>query len=96
MAPLELVSQLAKPISLMFRMFGNIVAGFIIMGLIWSIPPMIMEMSTSMGIITTPFMIIIGAGLAFYFSIFGPFIQATVFSYLTLSNFGQFLNEEES
>lgn len=38
-APLNIISELAIPVSLAFRLFGNILAGVVVMGLIYSILP---------------------------------------------------------
>lgn len=40
-APMNIISELATPISLGFRLFGNILAGVVIMGMIYSIVPIL-------------------------------------------------------
>lgn len=37
--PLNLIGELARPISLSFRLYGNVLAGFILMTLVYSITP---------------------------------------------------------
>ncbi len=91
MFPLEIIGFLTKPLTLMIRMFGNICSGFIMMGIFWSIPAAISGLG---GVLSLAFVIPIGAGLSFYFSLFAPFIQATVFTYLVLVNLGLLINEE--
>jgi F-type H+-transporting ATPase subunit a len=39
--PLNLIGELARPISLSFRLFGNVLAGLILMTMIYTLPPMI-------------------------------------------------------
>ncbi|MCC8097911.1 MAG: F0F1 ATP synthase subunit A, partial [Eubacterium sp.] len=36
--PLNIISEIATPISLSFRLFGNILGGLIIMGLVYTLP----------------------------------------------------------
>ncbi len=95
MAPLDVIGFLAKPVSLMMRIFGNILSGVIVMGMIVGLPATIMEMSTALGLVSMPFFIVLVGTLSFYFSLFGPFIQSMVFTYLTLVNLSLLINEEE-
>lgn len=41
MAPLNIIGQIANPVSLAFRLFGNILGGMIIMNLIYSVVPVL-------------------------------------------------------
>ncbi|VEU77978.1 F0F1 ATP synthase subunit A [Mycoplasmopsis columbinasalis] len=82
--PLELLSQFTPLISLSFRIFGNILGGAMIMfiaysgfGFIWDA---LFQTTTTwyfFAPILTPF-------LHMYFDIFGAFVQALVFSVLTV------------
>lgn len=38
-APMNIISELATPVSLAFRLFGNILAGVVVMGMIYSVVP---------------------------------------------------------
>lgn len=38
-APINIISELATPVSLAFRLYGNILAGVVIMGMIYSVVP---------------------------------------------------------
>jgi len=38
-APMNIISELATPVSLGFRLFGNILAGVVVMGMIYSVVP---------------------------------------------------------
>lgn len=98
MAPIETIGFLIKPVSLGIRLMGNITAGAFIMGIIYMIPQLVLNL-VGTNIITVPVFGVIGAGIgalfASYFSIFGPFIQAIVFTYLTLANIAGLLPQEE-
>jgi len=41
MAPLNIIGQFANPFSMAFRLFGNILGGMIIMGLVYSVVPVL-------------------------------------------------------
>jgi len=70
-APFKLISDLAFPISLACRLFGNMLAGMIVMDLIYTVLG-----NFSFGI---PSM------LGLYFNLFHPFIQIYIFGTLTLT-----------
>lgn len=93
--PLEIIGFITKPVTLLVRMFGNITSGFIMMGIFWSIPQMLKSISEILGYSSLAIFVPVGGVLSFYFSIFSPFIQATVFTYLVLVNLGMIINEEE-
>ena len=93
MLPLEIIGFLTKPISMGFRLVGNITAGSVFMLLFWMVPVALQEMS-NFGILAVPIFVYLGSFLSFYFSLFGPIIQALVFTYLTMVNIGTLVNEE--
>lgn len=101
MAFLETIGYVIKPVSLGIRLMGNITAGTVIMTMIWSLPTIIMSALPASVLNTTLVGLLGVAGvplaaiLTIYFSLFGPFIQATVFTYLSLSNIASVLPEEE-
>ncbi|MBQ4070938.1 MAG: F0F1 ATP synthase subunit A [Clostridia bacterium] len=88
MTPMNIVSEIAQPISLAFRHFGNVAGGGVLTALIY----------TSLGGLTSilfgwiseafsliPFLQIgIPAVLSIYFDLFSGFVQALVFSLLTM------------
>jgi F-type H+-transporting ATPase subunit a len=74
LAPINIVEELAKPISLSLRLFGNIFAGGILVGLIAMFPPWIMWAPNA---IWKSFDLFVGA------------IQAFIFSILTVLYFSQ-------
>ena len=67
---LNIVGELARPVSLSFRLFGNILAGMILMSLLYLVP------FVRFGI---------PAALHFYFDLFAGVLQAFIFCVLSLS-----------
>ena len=84
LAPLNVIGDCALPISLSLRLFGNLLAGTIIMALFYSLLKSIWPF-TILGYIATPF-------LHFYFDIFSGLIQTYIF--FTLASF--FLSEAKA
>jgi F-type H+-transporting ATPase subunit a len=80
MAPINLVEEFAKPISLSLRLFGNIFAGGILVALIALFPPYIMWLPNA---IWKSFDLFVGA------------IQAFIFALLTILYFGQSMELDE-
>jgi F-type H+-transporting ATPase subunit a len=81
LAPINIVEELAKPISLSLRLFGNIFAGGILVALIALFPPYIMWLPNA---IWKSFDLFVGA------------IQAFIFSILTILYFSQAMELEEN
>lgn len=69
--PLNLMGELAVPISLSFRLFGNVLSGLILMTLIYNIAPLILQIG-------------IPAALHAYFDIFTGAIQTYIFCALSI------------
>lgn len=80
LAPINVVEELAKPISLSLRLFGNIFAGGILVALIAMFPPYILWLPNA---IWKSFDLFVGA------------IQAFIFSLLTILYFSQAMELEE-
>jgi F-type H+-transporting ATPase subunit a len=80
LAPINIVEELAKPISLSLRLFGNIFAGGILVALIALFPPYIMWLPNA---IWKSFDMFVGA------------IQAFIFSILTILYFSQAMELDE-
>jgi F-type H+-transporting ATPase subunit a len=80
LAPINIVEETAKPISLSLRLFGNIFAGGILVALIALFPPYILWLPNA-----------IWKG----FDLFVGFIQAFIFSLLTILYFAQSMELEE-
>lgn len=83
LAPLNVLGDLALPISLSLRLFGNLLAGTIIVGLVYSMMKSFLPLG-ALGFIVTPF-------LHGYFDIFSGLIQTYIF--FTLASF--FLSEAQ-
>ncbi len=69
--PLNLIGELARPVSLSFRLFGNSIAGMILMTLIYSLPPVIFRFG-------------IPAALHAYFDLAIGALQTYIFCILSL------------
>ncbi len=79
LAPINLVEEVAKPISLSLRLFGNIFAGGIMVSLIALFPPWIMWAPNA---------------IWKAFDLFVGLIQAFIFALLTVLYFGQAMEAE--
>jgi len=75
LAPLNVIGELARPISLSFRLFGNILAGLVIMNLLYGMAP-------------TFALILIPSALHFYFDVFAGILHTYIFSVLSLTFVG--------
>lgn len=71
MLPMNIISELSTPISLSFRLFGNILGGFIIMGMVYSLP--------------IYFKVAIPAVLHVYFDLFAGCLQTVIFVMLSMT-----------
>lgn len=73
--PLNILGELAKPISLSFRLFGNILAGMILMSILYEIGP-------------TFIIFVLPSALHAYFDTAMGILQAYIFTVLSLSFIG--------
>jgi F-type H+-transporting ATPase subunit a len=71
MLPMNIISELATPISLSFRLFGNILGGSIIMGMVYELPRIL-----NIGI---------PGVLHIYFDVFAGCIQTVIFVMLSMT-----------
>ncbi len=81
MLPINIIGELATPISLSFRLFGNIVGGLIIMNLLYGA---LGALSVKVGIDIPVFMTAIPAPLHIYFDAFAGILQSFIFTMLTM------------
>ncbi|MGL5973355.1 MAG: F0F1 ATP synthase subunit A [Oscillospiraceae bacterium] len=82
MLPLNIVSEIATPISMSFRHYGNLIAGYVITTLLYGA---LGFLTTALFNITIPILQLgIPAVLSVYFDIFTGFIQAFIFSTLSM------------
>ncbi|MCL2486849.1 MAG: F0F1 ATP synthase subunit A [Oscillospiraceae bacterium] len=72
--PLNVIGELARPISLSFRLFGNMLAGMILMSLVYSLPIYLR--------------FVIPAVLHVYFDLFTGLLQTYIFCILSLTFIG--------
>lgn len=82
MAPLNIIGELATPVSLSFRLFGNITGGLIMMSLLYGALGAVTE-----AVLHIPIPILqagIPAFLHIYFDLFAGLIQSFIFSMLTM------------
>lgn len=82
MAPLNIIGELATPVSLSFRLFGNITGGLIMMSLLYGALGYVTEMLLHIPI--PIFQVGIPAFLHMYFDLFAGLIQSFIFSMLTM------------
>lgn len=71
LTPLNVIGELANPVSLSFRLFGNIIGGTILMGLYYGLLPVFVKLG-------------VPAFLHFYFDVFAGVLQAFVFTMLSM------------
>lgn len=89
MTPLNVISEIAQPISMSFRHFGNIAGGGVLTSLIYSalslLSSLIFGWIPNEIISQIPFFQVgIPAFLSIYFDLFSGFVQALVFCMLTM------------
>jgi F-type H+-transporting ATPase subunit a len=73
--PLDLIGELSRPISLSFRLFGNILSGMILITLIYSLAPVFLRF-------------IVPIPIHAFFDLFAGMLQAYVFCILSLTFIG--------
>ena len=81
--PINLISMLAIPMSLSFRLFGNLTGGVIVLGLVYGLLPWFMVVG-------------IPAPLHFYFDLFAGCLQAFIFTILSMTFIKQNIPDPES
>lgn len=89
MTPMNIVSEIAQPISMAFRHFGNVAGGSVLTALIYSAlalaSNLIFGWIPNVIISNIPFLQVgIPAFLSIYFDLFSGFVQALVFALLTM------------
>jgi F-type H+-transporting ATPase subunit a len=72
MFPINIVGELARPISLSFRLFGNVLSGLIIMTFIYSYAPVYLR-------------VIVPAALHAYFDVFLGLLQTYIFVAMSMT-----------
>lgn len=85
MTPLNLLSEVATPVSMSFRHFGNIGGGLVISMLLMGA---LAALSSALHLPLPLFQIGLPGVLSLYFDLFTSCIQAFIFSMLTMTNVG--------
>ena len=88
MTPMNIVSEIAQPISMAFRHFGNVAGGSVLTTLIYTalagLSSIVFGLFSDLLAEIPLFQIGIPAFLSIYFDLFSGFVQALVFSLLTM------------
>ena len=79
---LNVIGELSRPISLSFRLFGNILSGLILMTMIYSMAPLVTRF-------------VLPVGLHIYFDVFVGILQTYVFCALSMTFIGTASHAEE-
>lgn len=82
LAPINIIGEFATPLSMSLRLFGNVLSGTVLMGLIYGLVPRVITMFGWPGV------------LHIYFDIFSGAIQAYVFVMLTMTFISQNFDTE--
>ena len=95
MTPMNIVSEIASPISLAFRHFGNVAGGSVLTALIYAALAALSSFvfgwlpDAILAVFPPIFQVGIPAFLSIYFDLFSGFVQALVFSLLTMIYVGE-------
>ena len=94
MTPMNIVSEVAQPIALAFRHFGNVAGGGVLMSMVYSAlagaSALLLKWIPNALLNSIPFLQLgIPAVLSLYFDLFSGFIQALVFCMLTMVYVGE-------
>ncbi len=90
MTPMNIVSEIATPVSMAFRHFGNVAGGSVLTALIYSALSALTYAvfgwlpDVALAYLPPLFQVGIPAVLSIYFDLFSGFVQALVFSLLTM------------
>lgn len=66
--PINLIGEISKPISLGFRLFGNVLGGVIIMGIVYQLLPLVLQFVLP-SVLHAYFDVLVGALQAFIFTV---------------------------
>jgi F-type H+-transporting ATPase subunit a len=73
--PLNFLGELARPVALSFRLFGNVLSGLILLGVVYELVPRVLQLGVPVAIHA-------------YFDLFVGLIQAYIFTVLSLAFIG--------
>jgi len=74
-APLNIIGEIARPVSLSFRLFGNILGGMILLSLLYGMAPIFLQL-------------VFPIALHMYFDLAAGILQAFIFTMLTIAIIG--------
>ena len=86
LTPINIIGEFATPMSMSLRLFGNILSGTVMMGLLYGLLPKLLQF----------FIWPIFGGLHAYFDVFSGAIQSYVFCMLTMVFISQCFGEEDA
>ena len=86
LTPINIIGEIATPMSMSLRLFGNILSGTVMMGLLYGLLPKLPQF----------FIWPIFGGLHVYFDVFSGAIQSYVFCMLTMVFISQCFGEEDA
>lgn len=86
LTPINIIGELATPLSMSLRLFGNILSGTVMMGLLYGLLPKLLQF----------FIWPVFGGLHAYFDVFSGAIQSYVFCMLTMVFISQNFGDEEA
>ena len=100
MTPMNVVSEVAQPIALAFRHFGNVAGGGVLMSMVYSalagLSSLVLGWIPNAFLSSIPlFQLGVPAVLSLYFDLFSGFVQAYVFCLLTMVYIGGSLPEPQ-
>lgn len=84
LSPINIIGEIATPLSLSLRLFGNVLSGTVMLALIYGLIPKLFLLCLSPAL----------AGLRVYFDIFSGAIQTYVFCMLTMTFISQNFDED--
>ena len=90
MTPMNIISEIATPVSMGLRHFGNIAGGMVITSLLYSA---LTTASNAIGLKIPILQVGVPAVLSIYFDLFSGFMQAFIFIMLTLAFVGSTMND---
>ena len=86
LTPINIIGEIATPLSMSLRLFGNILSGTVMMGLLYGLLPKLLQC----------FIWPVFGGLHAYFDVFSGAIQSYVFCMLTMVFISQCFGEEDA
>ena len=86
LTPINIIGEIATPMSMSLRLFGNILSGTVMMGLLYGLLPKLLQF----------FIWPVFGALHAYFDVFSGAIQSYVFCMLTMVFISQCFGEEEA